>query len=111
MAKGDYSVRYDPDRLRHMIEDGCTAKEIMKAFKISPYTLREHLMMLQGRDRKIYIVKGLFDHPEAEKRGPIKKEGIIFSKEILAATGFEPGDAFELIATKDKIILKKIQDE
>ena len=88
MAKGDYSVRYDPDRLRRMIERGDTAKEIMRAFKISPYTLREHLTMLQEKDRKIYIIKGLFDHPEAEHRGPIKKEGIVFSKDNIPVSLF-----------------------
>lgn len=39
MAKGHYSIRYDPDKLRRMIEEGKTAKEIIKEFKISPYTL------------------------------------------------------------------------
>lgn len=29
MAKGNYSVRYNPDKLREMIEKGMTAKEIM----------------------------------------------------------------------------------
>lgn len=57
MAKGDYSIRYDSDRLREMIAKGMTAKKITKEFKISPYTLREHLVMLQELDRKIYLIK------------------------------------------------------
>ena len=28
MAKGNYSIRYNPDKLREMIEQGKTAKEI-----------------------------------------------------------------------------------
>ena len=106
MAKGDYSIRYDPDKLRKMIEEGKTAKEITKEFKISPYTLREHLVMLQNLDKKIYVVKGLFDYSQAEE-SKVKKEGIVFSKEMFEKTGFSPGDCFEMIVEEDRIILKK----
>ena len=107
MAKSNYSVRYDPDRLRTMIEEGKTAAEITKAFRISPYTLREHLVMLQNLDKKVYVIEGLFDYSEKEKP-KFKKEGIVFSKEVLEKTGFEPGDAFEMTVEEDRIILKKI---
>lgn len=110
MSKGNYSIRYDPDRLRSMIEDGKSAKEIIKAFNISPYTLREHLTMLQELDKKVYFIKGLFDHSETEKP-KIRKEGIVFSKAILEETGFEPGDAFEMTVEDDRIILKKVQSD
>lgn len=110
MAKGNYSIRYNPDRLREMIENGQSAKEIMKEFKISPYTLWEHLTMLQQQDKKVYFIKGLFDDPEAEK-AKIRKTGVVFSKEVLEKTGFSPGDAFEMIVEEDRIILKKIVDE
>jgi hypothetical protein len=73
MKKGNYSIRYNPDKLREMIEAGKTAKEITKAFQISPYTLREHLVMLQELDKKIYVVKGLFDYSQAEQP-KVKKE-------------------------------------
>jgi hypothetical protein len=110
MAKGNYSIRYDPDKLRTMIEEGKTAREIIKEFNISPYTLREHLVMLQELDKKVYIIKGLFDHSEKEKP-KYHKEGIVFSKEILDKSGFEPGDAFEMVVEDDKIILKKIKED
>lgn len=110
MAKGNYSIRYDPDKLRKMIEDGKTAKEITEEFQISPYTLREHLVMLQNLDKKIYVVKGLFDYSKAEKAN-VKKEGIVFSKEMLEKTGFEPGDCFEMKVEKDRIILQKVEGE
>jgi len=110
MAKGDYSIRYDPDKLRKMIEDGMTAKEITKEFKISPYTLREHLVMLQNLDKKIYVIKGLFDYSKVEE-SKIKKEGIVFSKEMLKKTGFTPGDAFEMTVEDGRIILKKSQND
>ncbi len=110
MAKGDYSIRYDPDKLRKMIEKGMTAKEITKEFEISPYTLREHLVMLQNLDKKIYVIKGLFDYSQVEE-SKIKKEGIVFSKEMLEKTGFTPGDAFEMTVEDDRIILKKSQSD
>jgi hypothetical protein len=110
MAKGDYSIRYDPDKLRNMIEDGKTAKEIQEAFSISPYTLREHLVMLQELDKKVYVVKGLFG-PSREEKPKVKTEGIVFSKAILEKTGFEPGDAFEMTVEDDRIILKKIESD
>ena len=110
MATSNYSFRYDPDKLRKMIEEGKTAKEIIQEFNISPYTLREHLVMLQNQDKKVYIIKGLFDQSETEKP-KFRKEGIVFSKEILDKSGFEPGDAFEMIVEEDKIVLKKIQSD
>jgi len=108
MAKGDYSIRYDPDRLREMIAKGMHAKEITKEFKISPYTLREHLIMLQELDQKIYVIKGLFNYSLKEE-AKVKKEGIVFSKEMLEKTGFTPGDCFEMVVDKDSIILKKTE--
>ena len=110
MAKGDYSIRYDPDRLREMIEKGMHAKEITKELKISPFTLREHLAMLQESDKKIYVIKGLFNYSPAEE-AKVKKEGIIFSKEMLEKTGFTLGDCFEMIVEKDRIILQRIEGE
>jgi hypothetical protein len=110
MAKGHYSIRYDPDKLRKMIEDGKSAKEIMEEFHISPYTLWEHLVMLQEIDKKVYYLEGLFDHGQKEKP-KLEKEGIVFSKEMLEKTGFEPGDDFEMDVKEDRIILKKISND
>ena len=110
MAKGNYSIRYDPDKLRKMIEAGKTAKEIEEEFSISPYTLREHLVMLQNLDKKIYVVEGLFDYSK-EKKPKVSKEGIVFSKEMLEKTGFTPGDCFEMSVEEDRIILKKVEGE
>lgn len=109
MARGNYSIRYNPDQLRQMIEAGKDAKEIMKSLKISKYTLREHLFMLQENDDKVYVINGLFDHPEAEQSSISENvEGIIFPKEMLEKTGFSSGDSFEMIVEEDRIILKRI---
>lgn len=107
MERGSFSVRFKPEKLREMISDGKTAKEIMKELKISRFTLREHIAMLQDRDHKIYFVQGLFDNPEEAKK-PAIKDGIVFSREFLEKVGFTPGDAFEVVTEKDRIILKKI---
>ena len=65
--------------------------------------------MLQETDSKLYVIKGLMEEPEVEPVKPtIKKEGIIFSGEMLEKSGFIPGDSFEMSVEKDKIILKRI---
>jgi hypothetical protein len=111
MAKGDYSIRFDADRLRNMISSGKTAKEIMKVCKISNYTLREHLVLLQEKDKKIYVIEGLFDDRHETDKKPIPKEGVIFSNKMLENTDFKSGDAFEMIVEEDKIILKKLPND
>jgi hypothetical protein len=110
MVKGHYSIRYNPDKLREMINEEKTAREIMKEFRISPYTLWEHLHMLQEKDKKVYYVKGMFDDPDAEKPKS-RQVGVVFSKEMLEKSGFKPGDAFELIVEEEQIILRKIRKD
>lgn len=107
MSNGNDSNRYNPDKLRKMIREGKTAKEITTEFRISPYTLMEHLVMLQEIDQKVYIIKRLFDHLE-EGKPKLRKEGIVFHKEVLEKIGFKPGDAFEMRASGNRIILEKI---
>ena len=110
MANGNNSVRYDPDKLRKMIKGGKTAKEITTEFGISPYALMEHLVMLQEIDKKVYVIEGLFDHYEKEKPRS-RKEGIVFHKEVLEKIGFKPGEAFEMRAIGNRIILEKIMGD
>jgi hypothetical protein len=110
MANGNNSIRYDPDKLRKMIAEGRTAKEITTEFRISPYALREHLVMLQEIDKKVYVIEGLFDHSDKEKP-KYRKEGIVFHKEVLEKIGFKPGDAFEMRAIGNRIILEKIMGD
>ncbi len=83
--KGTYSHNYNPERLRELIEEGRTAKEIMKDLKISKYSLYEHLLMLQDEDGKLYTIEGLFDIPTEEERKwmKYKKNGVIFSERML----------------------------
>ena len=66
--------------------------------------------MLQELDKKIYVIKGLFDYSQVEKP-KVKKEGIVFTKEMLEKTGFTAGDCFEMNVEKDRIILKRVEGE
>ena len=107
--KGNYSHRYNPDKLRNLICEGKNAKEIMKTLGISLWSLKEHLLLLQYQDKKYYEIKGLFDK-EVEAKGFItsEKEGLLFSDELLKHTGFKEGDICELIIEADRIIIKKL---
>lgn len=113
MPRGTFSHNYLPDRLRRLIQEGKTAQEITKELKISKYTLKEQILMLQRKDKTIYEVPGLLEpeSPEKSKWKRYKNQGVIFSEKMLEATGFRPGDAFEMIVEDDRIILKKIYPE
>ncbi|MCB9480392.1 MAG: AbrB/MazE/SpoVT family DNA-binding domain-containing protein [Desulfobacteraceae bacterium] len=107
--KGPFSTKYDPDKLRELINEGKNAKEIMKELKIARYTLNEHLLMLQRQDKKIYNIEGLFDFSEERKqKNKVRKyEGIYISPKVLEQSELEPGDTYEVSIEKGKIILKK----
>jgi hypothetical protein len=96
MGKGDYSHKFDASKLEELIKQGKNAKEIMQKLDISRWTLKEHLLILQNRNKKYYEIPGLFD------------DAVIFSAKMLEKTGFQAGDEFEMIVEKDRIILKKI---
>ena len=107
MPYGHYSHKYKPDKLRKLIQEGKTANEIIEELAISPWSLKEHLLMLQQRDKTTYEIEGLYDR-DGKKRLSYVNEGIIFSPEMLRQTGFDAGDEFEMIVETDRIILKKL---
>lgn len=109
MTSGNDSFNYDPNKLRQMISDGKTAKDITSDLKISAHMLMEQLMMLQELDRKVYLITGLFDLYPDEK-SIYRKEGILFHKEILEKIGFKPGDTFEMKASGNRITIEIIED-
>ncbi len=108
MSKGDYSHNYDPDKLRRLIQEGWTAKEIANELSVSFYSLKEHLDMLQQRDNKEYEISGLYESPELSDRVLKKRKGRICSFESRYLPNFRPADAFEMIERSGRIILKKI---
>ncbi|MGD9331664.1 MAG: AbrB/MazE/SpoVT family DNA-binding domain-containing protein [Desulfobacterales bacterium] len=107
MASNHPKIHDKVDKIRQMIEQGRAAKEITTEFGISPYMLVDVLIMLQELDRKVYLVSGLFDFSGNEK-SKFRKEGIVFHREVLEKIGFQPGDAFEMRASGNRIVLEKI---
>jgi hypothetical protein len=108
MPNRNYNNRHEQDKLRKMIREGKTAREITAEFHITPYALLEQLIMLQEIDQRVYIIRGLFNRPEKEKQ-KFRKEGIVFHEEVLEKIGFKPGDTFEMRAIGNRIILEKIK--
>jgi hypothetical protein len=109
MAIGDYSTKYRPDLLRRRIEEGKTARQIMKEFGISRFTLKEHLLLLQQRDRKYYEIPGLLEDQEAALRIIRRRRGTVCSPATLVLPNFRPADAFEMHEDEDgRIVLVKL---
>lgn len=108
MTKGGYSTKYKPERLRNLIHEGKTAREIMKELSISNYTLKEHLLMLQREDKKYYEIPGLFEDLEEASRMIRRRHGYISSPDSACEPRFRVADAFEMIERDGKTILKKI---
>ncbi len=109
MAKGDYSTNSRPDLLRRMIAEGKTARQIMKELGISRYTLKEHLLLLQMKDKKYYEIPGLLEDQAAALRVIRRRRGYICSPATLCLPNFRPADAFEMKEEDDgRVVLEKI---
>jgi hypothetical protein len=109
MATGDYSTKFRPDRLRSMIAEGKTARQIMKELGISRYTLKEHLLLLQRRDRHYYEITGLLEEEEAFLRILRRRRGYVCSPATLCLPNFRPADAFEMTEEEDgRTVLTKL---
>ncbi len=108
MHTGNYSTKFQPEKLRQMIDQGKTAREIMKELGISRFTLKEHLLLLQRRDKQAYTIEGLFEDEEQRRRTIKFRRGKILSPPTLAEKKFKPGDAFEMEERDERIILRKL---
>ena len=108
MPKGQYSPKYNPSKLRSLIDQGKTAKEIMKQLGISRFTLKEHLLLLQREDKKYYEIPGLIEDQEEALRIIKRRRGTICSPSSLCQPSFRPADAFEMVEENGRTILKKI---
>ena len=107
--KGVYTPKYDPDKLRRLIREGKTAKQIMKEFRISSFTLKEHLLLLQRKDRTNYDIPGLFEDQETAKRTIKRRHGYVCAPGSQYLPAFRTADSFEMIEREDRIILKKLK--
>lgn len=107
MKKGNYSTKYDPERLRNLVLQGKDAQDIMNEFHISPFTLKEHIFMLEKEDNKNYPVPGLFAKHEKSARNLKHKDGFYLSADLLNESGIRQGDTCEVLAKDGQIILQK----
>jgi hypothetical protein len=107
MRRGNYSTKYNPEKLRNMLLQGKDASEIMKEFHISPYTLKEHIFMLEKEDKKNYSVPGLFSPKQKYSRKANCSGGFCLSADLLNETGIKHGDTCEVIVKDGQIILQK----
>ncbi|MDZ7761462.1 MAG: AbrB/MazE/SpoVT family DNA-binding domain-containing protein [Desulfovermiculus sp.] len=109
MAKGDYSTKYNPELLRKKIAQGKTARQLMKDFGISRFTLKEHLLLLQQKDKRYYEIPGLLEDQEAAMRIVRRRKGTVCSPSTLVLPNFRPADAFEMYEQDDgRVVLEKI---
>ena len=80
----------------------------MKTTGVSRFTLKEHLLLLQRREKKFYTIEGLLEDEDQRRRAVKFRRGRIFSPPALTEKDFKPGDAFEMEEKGDRIILKKL---
>jgi hypothetical protein len=66
-------------------------------------------LLLEHKDKKYYEIAGLYDRELQRYRIEMpKKEGILFTEELLRKTDFKEGDECELIIERDEVIIKKL---
>ena len=111
--KRHFESKFDEKMLRDMINAGNTADEIQQALGVvSKQSLRQHVLKLITRDRKVYEIPGLY--VRNLKRPMINFKGEIrLTKNMLDFPGstYEPNDQFEIEVNNEKIILTRITDE
>ena len=107
-----FESKFDEKMLRDMINAGNNADEIQEALGVvSKQSLRQHVLKLITRDRKIYEIPGLY--VRNLKRPIITVKGEVrLTKNMLAFTGstYVPNDQFEIEIDNERIILTRIVD-
>ena len=109
MAKGVYTPKFNPRKLRSLIQGGKTAEQIMKELNIARFTLKEHLLLLQRQDKINYNIPGLFEDQEAGQRRIKRGHGYICAPGSLYLPAFRSADTFEMIERENRVILKKVK--
>lgn len=105
-----FESKFDEKALREMINAGKTADEIQQALGVvSKQSLRQHVLKLITRDRKVYEVPGLYvrnlKRPMVNFKGEVR-----LTKNMLDFPGstYEPNDQFEIEIDNEKIVLTRI---
>ena len=108
-----FESKFDEKTLRDMINSGKTADEIQQVLGVvSKQSLRQHVLKLITRDRKVYDVPGLYvrnlKRPMVNFKGEIR-----LTKNMLDCPGstYAPNDQFEIEVDNDRIVLTRIKDE
>jgi len=94
-------------KLRTLITEGKTAKQIMDVFDIKKTNLKAHLLKLMQMDQKFYKIEGM-DARVASGSVKLSKNGLRLSSTLLASYGFKQGDEFKISCLEaGKIVLEK----
>lgn len=111
--KKHFESKFDEKTLRDMIHAGKTADEIQQTLGIvSKQSLRQHVLKLITRDRKIYEIPGLYvrnlKRPMVNFKGEVR-----LTKNMLDFPGstYEPNDQFEIEVSNEKIVLTRITEQ
>ena len=107
-----FESKFDEKVLRDMINAGKTADEIQQALGVvSKQSLRQHVLKLITRDRKVYEVPGLYvrnlKRPMVNFKGEVR-----LTRNMLDFPGstYEPNDQFEIEIDNERIVLLRIID-
>lgn len=111
--KRHFESKFDEKMLREMINTGKNADEIQEALGVvSKQSLRQHVLKLITRDRKVYEVPGLY--VRNLKRPIINFKGDIrLTKQMLDFPGstYKHNDQFEIEIDNEKIVLVRLTEE
>lgn len=105
-----FESKFDAAKLRLLIEEKKSAKEIMEALGIKHLqSLKQYLLRLISLDRKFYDIPGMY--VRNLKRPLINFKGEIrITKPMLdfAGSTYVNGDQFEIEADNEQIILRRV---
>ena len=101
---------YDANKLRNLIKQGKTAKEIMAEFGLThSQVLKHHLLKLCTTDQKYYEIPGLYQRRSRKAfvnaKGEIK---LNMSNIDFNGITFPPETEFDVIVTNNQIVLTLI---
>lgn len=98
---------YDAAKLRKLVKEGKTAREIMEALEIShSQVLKHHLLKLCATDQTYYDVPGLYNrnsrkaYVNAKGEIKLKMSNIDFGNVV-----FKPETEFDVTVTETQVIL------
>lgn len=99
--------KYDINKLRKLINEGMTKKEIMESMKMKNMaTYNSVLIRLMETDGKVYKVRR--GRPKVNTVSIGKRGNLPISSKLLEGKGFKEGDKFTIKTTKNRITLSLV---